>query len=798
MNLLYKIIFLSICLSVSAAGFGMQSTVRILIRDHEKLPLIGATVQLNKPGDNQIIYSSTDQDGVALFEALENAAYEVNVRYLGYLPLEQNITITPQNRTFEFQLKEDAIALGEVTVTARRPLIRQEGDKMIIDPEPLVNISTSTLEILEKTPGLYVDQDGGIFLGSAAPAAIYINGREQRMSARDITTILRSLPPGSVQQIEVMRTPSTRYDAASSGGIINIILKKGVKIGRFGSVSTGMNQGVYGNRFLGFSLNNSGEKTTSYINANYNHNGYVEDLNSIRLLTMQTNLNQSSRNRQKSNQGYLGYGINYEATSKLFLSYDGRINGSLQSADARNSTFIDDLDLQRYSETINLINNNSEFVSLQQDLGAVYKLDTLGSEWDTKFGYSYNNTQSEQDYSTTFIFPENNQVLGLGDNTQGRHFFLFQSDLTYNLPRKVILESGIKSTYQDYGSQADYSINIDGTLFDDVARTSAFNYQERISAAYTQASVPIAGNFLLKAGLRLEHTYMLGNQTIPIDTNFTLNRADLFPYIYMSRKIIEIAGYELRGYMIYRRTIARPGYQSLNPYIRYVDQYLYEQGNPALKPQFTDNIEANISFDDTPIFAIGRNYTSDIFSAVVYQDEQSPEVAVRTFDNLGTNRETYFRLTGAIPPGGKYFFVVGTQYNYNEYDGEYENQPFSYSNGSWRFFTFHSLNITPSTRLTMMGFMMYKGQQNFYDLKTFGQLNFGLNQSFLDRKLNISISARDVLRTMVTRFSLNQGSVNMHGDRYTDNQRFGINLRYNFGIRTRQERRNMFQFEMEE
>ncbi|MDV7392755.1 TonB-dependent receptor plug domain-containing protein, partial [Arthrospira platensis SPKY1] len=137
----------------------------------------------------------------------------------------------------------------------------------------MVSISSNALELLETVPGMFVDPDGGIFLNNATPAQIYINGREQRMSQQDMASILRSLPPGSIQRIEVLRTPSTRYDAASSGGIVNIVLKKGVKLGRFGSVNAGFNQGAYGDRFAGFTLNDSGEKRNWYLNANYNHNG---------------------------------------------------------------------------------------------------------------------------------------------------------------------------------------------------------------------------------------------------------------------------------------------------------------------------------------------------------------------------------------------------------------------------------------------------------------------------------------------------------------------------------------------
>jgi iron complex outermembrane recepter protein len=134
-------------------------------------------------------------------------------------------------------------------------------------------------------------------------------------------------------------------------------------------------------------------------------------------------------------------------------------------------------------------------------------------------------------------------------------------------------------------------------------------------------------------------------------------------------------GYDLRGYLVYRRTISRPGYQLLNPSQRYIDPYLFETGNPALRPQFTQNYEANISVDERPVFALGVNDTKDIFTNVVYQSDTSSRVAYRTYDNLGSNKETYFRILGALPPGRKYFIVGGFQYNHNFYEGSYEGKP---------------------------------------------------------------------------------------------------------------------------
>jgi hypothetical protein len=316
-------------------------------------------------------------------------------------------------------------------------------------------------------------------------------------------------------------------------------------------------------------------------------------------------------------------------------------------------------------------------------------------------------------------------------------------------------------------------------------------------AGYMQASVPLPSKFLLKGGIRMEHTYMLGRQTIPADTSFLVRRSDWFPYVYLSRELLSIAGFKLRSYLIYRKTITRPDYNSLNPYINYVDQFLYETGNPGLNPQFANNFEVNISMDDMPIFAIGKNYTSNIFSSVIYQDPVLENVLRRTFDNLGKSNETYFRAMAGIPPGKRYFFMIGTQYNYNHYEGFYENEPLNWERGSWRFFTFHSLRLAKETRLTVNGFMMTKGQMGFYELGNMGQLNIALIQNFFNKKVTLTLSARDILRTMQTDFTLNQGKISTTGSRYSDNQRFGINLRYNFGIKSKQEKQNTMQFDME-
>ncbi len=787
------LIFAFLATLVCNNSFSQQ--VKIKVYDYSKDPLIGATVSLTKINDSTQVFATTDLNGIAVFKNIEQTVYTIKISFIGYETLEKALNIKEGTSEYTYKLKESAYALDEVTIEAQKPIIRQEGDKMIVDPENLANISSNTLEVLESTPGLFVDQDNGIYLNSATPAKIYINGREQKMSNQDISIILQSLPPGSVEKIEIMRTPSTKYDASSSGGIINIVLKKGVKIGRFGSIRAGMNQGVYGNRFAGFSINDSGDKFTTYLNANYNYNDRQEDLNTNRYVGIDTLLAQSSVSRQKSHQMYAGYGISYDPKDNVNFSYDGRINYSIPNAFTNNSNNTLLPDLSNLSENENTLEKSSNSINIQQDFGLKINLDTIGSNLDIKTAYNYYNNNQDQLYSYNFLYPDSYLITGGGNNLQNRHFAVIQFDLTKQFKHKIVLESGLKSSFQKYSSESEFDFTYDDLTVNDSLRTNKFNYSENISAAYIQTSKTFGKDFVVMGGFRTEHTYMDGKQSIPNDTSFLINRIDFFPYIYLSRNIVHIMGIDLRAYLIFRRTINRPGYSMLNPSINFVDQYMYEAGNPALTPQFTNNAEFNISFNDFPIIAIGQNYTTDIFSEVIYENTDNESIIVRTYDNIGSSKETYFRGLIGIPPGGTYFFALGAQYNLNEYDGFYQGEPLQYTKGSWRFFTFHVLRLFGNTKLTMSGFYMVNGQLGFLELENFGALNFGIRQSFLNDKLNVSINARDILRTMDVHFSIDQAGVYTYGNRYTDNQRWGIKVRYKFGLSKKKESENPFNFE---
>ena len=784
----FRIIGLILIVLIHQPGFAQTAPLKLRVVDNKNQSIAFANITIQMIDSATIKNQVADSNGKASVMLQPGKLYMLKTSAVGYQT--DNRTIKFENlNSLNIQLKETNGQLKEVVVTSTKPLITQVDDKSVVDPEPLAAASTNAYETMEKIPGIFIDQDGNIYLNGLSPAGIQINGRELRMSASDMATLLKSLPPSSIQKIELVRTPSAKYDASGGGGVVNIILKKGIKIGLNGSVNTGMNQGVYGNQFIGLTLNNTTDKYNSYLNTQYNQNDGYSIVNTDRFLSIDTVLKQTAKTLSPNKSGYIGFGLGRNWTDRFELNYDARISGQSFLNSTNNASILEKISAKKNLSSIaSLVENDGSNFNLNQSVRSKLKLDSLGGEWTIDISYNFIQSNTDQTYNNTF-FAGGLASKGSGNFTNDRDFLTYQTD--YKKKRfGITIEAGLKSSILSFRNNANYQKDLNGLIVKDPFRTSAYNFKEQINAGYLQGS-KTWGAVVLKVGTRVEQTIMQGNQKIPSDTSFSLNRTDAFPYVFLSRKLFKISGYELRGYLVYRKTISRPSYEFLNPFPRYIDPFLYESGNPSLRPQFTSNYEANISVDDKPIFAFGVNETKDIFTNVLYQSPTNNQVAYRTYDNLGKSRETYFRGIAVIPPGKAFFAVVGAQLNHNVYNGIYEQKPIVFDKATWTFFTFQSLKLDKLSTFTINGFWRTNGQQQFYELDNFGQLNSSLNRQFLNKKLTVTLSMNDIFFTNKNTFTLRQGSIYAVGFRENDTRRFGINIRYNFGIKPKEQKLDM-------
>lgn len=185
-------------ISINAAA---QTTIRFKVTEKNNSPVAFATLKAVLLEDTTIaVQRLTDSLGRSVITLETGKQYRITVSSINYKPLEKGITTKGAEMSINLVVEPAEGEISNVTVTSTRPLMRQEDDKTIVEPEALAAASTNAYEILEKTPGVFLDQDGNVYLSSATPSLIYINGREMRMSTADIATMLKNLPPNAISK----------------------------------------------------------------------------------------------------------------------------------------------------------------------------------------------------------------------------------------------------------------------------------------------------------------------------------------------------------------------------------------------------------------------------------------------------------------------------------------------------------------------------------------------------------------------------------------------------------------------
>jgi iron complex outermembrane recepter protein len=759
--------------------FFAQNLVITIKTDNKETPDF-ATLVLRNTKDSTVFDSRTfDEKGILKIPVQVNQSYFLAVEKFAFQPFLKTIKGENQDITLDITLKSAITALSEVTVTHKVKLMQQDDDKTIVDAEPLAKIASNAFEVLEKIPGVIVVDDN-IFLGKTEAARIYINGREMKMVGSDLASILKSMPPNSVAKIELLRTPSAKYDASSSGGIINIVLKKGIRLGTNGTFNSTYSQGRLGRFSSGFTLNNGNEKQNFYINYQFGKNNTFDSLTTSRFFAIDTStIRQNSYTDSPTETHYIATGFDRTINARWSISDDVILNFDKRKLGSKNESNISVPSFDEIFEKSNIktrLDNNATRRSINNTLNLICKLDTLGNEWNNSFNVNFSKNTTAQVYINQ-IEQQKLTLNGNGDILGNRSFYSFTSDFVKKIPKQIKLETGLKIDFLNNQSSSKFfqKDKIDNS------KSAIYTYNENINAFYLQGSKKYKG-ILLKAGFRAENTNMKGVQTYPSDTTFKINRTDFFPYLYISRDLFALfKDFMLTGNFIARRSITRPDYIALNPSVQYTDPFYVQTGNPGLRPQFTNTYEFNISFNDYPVLAVGTDDTKDVFGKVIYQNPTS-KIFTETYDNLGHLRQYYLRLVGGLPPGGKYFGIVGAMYNYQIYKGLYQGENLDFRRGSWTIFTYHELKFSKTFNMSLNGFLRIKGVQNFYDIKNMGELSVSFNKKFPKQNLQLILRFNDIFYTNRPDFQLNVGNLQAFGTRVSDSQRIGLTLRYNFGV----------------
>lgn len=611
----------------------------------------GATVSLLSAADSSLLkISISNKQGDFEFERLADGRYLLSISAVGMSKsFGQPFELSSVNNAVNlgtFEMTRQATELGVVTVTARRPLIENKIDRTVVNVESAItNTGSSALDVLEKSPGIVVDNNGAISLKGKQGVIILIDGKQTYLSGNDLVNYLRSLTAAQLDQIEIMSQPPAKYDASGNSGLINIKTKKGSQRGYNGNVTLSLILANYPKTPNSVNMNYRVGKVNIFGSYSYT---YWEGFNNIKIQRyfgrtsekeFESLFDQQSFLRYFSNTHSLRGGVDYYVSKKTTLGFTA--NGTFNRFRSTGVTSSDFLD-----KDFKLIQRNKAYPlsgGPWQNIGANFNmrttLDKKGRELSADVDLiRYNNDNDQNSDNFTYepdgsLSPSVNPLLNpnpfrLRGSLPGS-INIYTAKMDYSQPMKnnAKFEAGWKAGYVKNDNDARYKFYRNDSLVYDSSRSNHFIYEENVNAAYVNFSRQFK-KWGVQTGLRLENTNVKGNQ-VAQKQKFDTSYVQLFPTIYLSYAANKANNFTLS----YSRRIDRPNYQDMNPFQFFLDQYTYRQGNPYLKPQTSHNVELSYNFKGQLNVSANFTRTTDIINDVLKQND-STHVTFQTKENV--------------------------------------------------------------------------------------------------------------------------------------------------------------------
>jgi iron complex outermembrane recepter protein len=747
-----------------------------------------ATVSLLRAKDSSVVkLAVTGRSGSFEMETKEGA-YLISVQAIGYAKwYSQRFQLAAGSvkDLTSIQLIAANKQLEGVTVASKKPLIEQKIDRTIVnvDASP-TNVGSSALEVLEKSPGISVDKDGIISLKGKDGVMVLIDGRPTQLSGADLANLLRSMNANQLEQIEIMTNPPAKYDAEGNAGIINIKTKKNKQFGYNGSLSLGYGQGYYPKANDALNFNYRKGKVNVFTNLSHNYNKSNNQLTIQRNFINSTSKAIESHFDQTANMihegnNYTGkVGLDYFATKKTTFGIvlSGFSNNS--NSENRNVNDLFNPPGNLVEETRSLATQNETWKNFSSNVNFRHVLDSTGKEFTADFDYVRYDAAQHHSLTNAYFTPagiENKKADTLfSELPQLIDIYSGKMDYVHPLKKGARFEAGIKTSYVQTDNNAQYDTVHNGVKMHDANRSNYFRYTENINAAYVNLSGPLGKKWTGQLGVRVENTISKGKQ-VTTNTNFDRNYTQVFPTAFLQYKLNDKNTLGLN----YGRRIRRPNYESLNPFIEYLDKYTYQQGNPNLKPQFSHNIELSHSFKGILTTTLSYTKTTDIIQHVIEQIAEDTLTYVKNA-NIADQNSFGLSINAAIP--------ITKWWTSNIYVNGFHNKFSGIVNGDYVTVNATSVMVNGTQQFKtsktgsfeISGWYRTAGLEGVINARPMGMMSIGYSQQVLKGKATLRLNLRDVFHTQSFKATSKYGTVDAAFQETRDSRVLNIGFTYRF------------------
>lgn len=747
------------------------------------------TVLLRQLQDSVLIAgTTTNATGQYTFESVTRGKYVLTLTFVGYH--KQSTAIELQDGANSYLLpviilKEYAQVLGEVVVRGQKPLIEQEGDKLILNVQnSVVAAGGNVAELLQRAPGVSVDQNDQISLNGKPGVTILIDGKITYLPPAELATLLRSMNANNIATVEVISNPSARYDAAGNSGMINIKMKKSTSEGFNGSATIGTGYGRYGKANGNINLNYRTKKWTHFLTY-----GYVFDKRFYYAWDERISPGNDKAisftkvidrvQKLPSHTWQAGSEWQWDARNSISMSTTGSYNerftdnnSFLQirpaSASEPDSTFIIDND-QQY-----------RWHNISGSVGYKHIFTRVGSELTvdfdhSRYGFGLNDNFIIKGFEKEDIYKNEYNVLS--DQPSSFNIYAGRADYTHRLNEQVSFETGIKYSYVKTINDIRFTNNLSGQYETDTIRSSDFNYAEQIGAGYVNVKTKLLG-FDAQLGLRAEQTQYRGF-SIRANKSIERNYFRVFPGINLNRTISE--NYQLGLSYSYR--IDRPSYKDLYPYVFFFDPFDSQFGNPTLLPQFTHNIQVSQTIAKDYVINFGyssiRQYMA--FTILLYEDQVSSYAIKKNFDAF----QNYY-LTVIAPIRVTRNWTINCNLNlfYNNFNTQFLNE--IYTSSCFSGIANVSQTITLPWGMTGEIAAVYNAPTvvGLFQNQALGSLNAGLQKQVFNKKATLRLNITDIFQTNRARYRIEYPGLDMNIYVRNETRIVRLNFTYTMGRAT--------------
>ncbi|MCM5663592.1 TonB-dependent receptor domain-containing protein [Galbibacter mesophilus] len=732
-------------------------------------PLEYATLVLESldiPGD--VTGGVTDFEGNFSVDA-PVGKYNIKLEYISYKPYvlnNQNLTADRDLGTVKLTL--NVSELDAVEVTGEKTTVEIRLDKKVYNIGKDLTTSGGTVsDALNNVPSVTVDVEGAIALRGNENVRILINGKPSALAGFGSTEALRQLPADAIEKVEVITSPSARYDAEGTAGILNIILKKEKTLGFNGSVN--LNTGFPISSQTNVNLNLRTDKFNVFTTLGHFYreppgNAFFDNT----YFNSKFDRIIEDRDYTRQDQGFnINLGMEYflTETSSITGSFFTRFSDEKDATENNTVRFINSsVDSRTFREEI----ENEDDQTYQFSLNYTNDLDEDGQQLTADLQYSRDKEVVNTDIDENQFFPTN-ELINREKVFEDERETEFLAQVDYVLPMgEAQFEAGGRSTYEK--NVNDYQLDVfnpNSNAFEtNINLTNEFTYIENVNAIYTQYGNKF-GKFSFLAGLRLENTRLRGKVVseideeelsdtlgIDFDPDFDKKYLNLFPTVNLTYEIQENENITLG----YNRRINRPRGWFVNPFPSRSSRANIFQGNPDLNPAFADAFDLGYlkRWDKlTLTSSVYYQRETDAFERIQRETGQETSDGIEIVSSIPINLATEQRYGGEVGvmySGIKWLRLNGS-FNFFKFEkeGEYDGIDYGASNTSW--FSRLSAKVNLPAKIDWQTNGFYMGPRENSQTKTEGMVSIDMafSKDIMDDNATISLNVNDMFNSRIRR-----------------------------------------------